>query len=104
VSGETSAAGAPWRSLSTIAKPGEPVERDPLDRGQRRGLGREPHEQVVDRGGIPLGLEQHAALVVQHPSVEGELPRQPVHERPEADALHRAFDARPHPPALAHQS
>ena len=46
------------------------------------------------RSGLALHLHQHAALVVEHEPVERQLARQPVHERPEADALHHALDPR----------
>ena len=53
MSGETAAAGAPRLSLATISKPlvpGRPerVARDPLDRGERRRLGRQPRQKALD--------------------------------------------------------
>ena len=75
--------------------------RDPLDRGERRRLAGEPLEERVDRRRLALGLQQHAALVVEHPAREPQLAGEAVHERPEPDALHRPLHARADPPPRA---
>ena len=46
--------------------------------------------------GVALDLDHRAALVVAHEPVEPQLARQPVHVRPEADALDDALDPDPH--------
>jgi hypothetical protein len=70
---------------------------DPVERGQRRRLGRQPGEHGGDRRAVALDLDHHAAPVVAHEAVEPQFGRQSVHEGPEADALHDALDADPHP-------
>ena len=102
-SGETRAAGAPRRSLSTMAKPLSPMAgsssastRSTVASGRR--VGAQAHQQRVDRPRVALGLEQHPALVVQHPPGQAELGRHAVDEGPEPDPLHGALDARPHAP------
>ena len=49
------------------------LHRHRLDRRQRRRVGAQPREQLVDRGGRALDLEHHPALVVQHPAAERQL-------------------------------
>ena len=60
-----------------------------LDRRERRRLLGEPAQEAVDRAVAALDLDEHAALVVEHEAREVELGREPVHERAEADPLHR---------------
>ena len=95
----TGAAASPALVLATIRKSARPPRaarpRDALDDRQRRRLGAEPREEGVHRRRLALDLQHHAALVVEHPAAERQLGRQPVHVRPEADALHHALDTRP---------
>ena len=77
---------------------GQLLRVDALDCGQGRRVGAQAHQQGVDRPRIALGLEQHPALVVQHPPRQAELGRHAVDEGPEPDPLHGALDARPHAP------
>ena len=44
----------------------ERLGRDPLDRGERRRLERQPGQEALDRVGRRLHLDHHAARVVQH--------------------------------------
>ena len=67
-----------------------------LDLRQRRRVGGQAREQRLDRRRLALRLDHRAALVVAHEPGEPQLTRQPVHERPEADALNDALDPYPH--------
>ena len=69
---------------------------DALDDRERRGFARQPGEEAEHGVGAPVHLEHDAALVVEHEPAELLLAREPVDERPEADALHDALDARAH--------
>ena len=66
---------------------------DPLDRGQRRRLERQPGEEALDGLGRRLDLDHHAARVVEHVAGHAQLAGQPVDVGPEADALDRPLDA-----------
>ena len=105
MSGETCASGVPDRALWTIPKPFSPRGgtgscSTPSITAAGRRLGGQPGEQRVDRVGRALDLDDRAAGVVAHEPVEPELDGQPVHVRPEADALDDALHAHPHAPAI----
>ena len=105
MSGETCASGVPDRALCDDPEALLPARRhglvlDALDHGGRRRLGRQPGEQRVDRVGRALDLDHRAAGVVAHEPVEAQLDGQPVHVRPEADALDDALHPHPHAPAI----
>ena len=84
------------RELALPAR-GERPAAHVLDGGERRGLARQPGEEPLDRVGRALDLEHHPALVVADPAGEPLVVREPEHVGPEADALHRALDARAGP-------
>ena len=69
---------------------------DALDDRERRRFTGEPGEEAEHGVRPPIHLEHDTALIVEHEPAELLLAREPVHERPEADALHDALDARAH--------
>jgi hypothetical protein len=72
----------------------ERLRRHRLDARERRGLGAQRSRERVERQAFALGLDHDPAAVVQHEAAELVPPCEPVHERPEADALHDAPNAK----------
>ena len=69
-----------------------------LDRARAGACSRSAWAKSLERGWSPSDLDHDAAPVVEHEAAEAALGGEPVHERPEADALHDAADD--DPPAL----
>ena len=63
-----------------------------LDHGKRRRLVLQQEDELADRGLGPLGLDDHAVLVVQYVAREPQLERGAIDEGPKADALDRPGD------------
>ena len=85
---------------AALARRGDVARPHRLDRRQRRRLLGEPAQEAVDRAVAALDLDEHAPLVVEHEAREVELGREAIHERAEANPLHRPLDPgadAPHP-------
>ncbi len=76
-----------------LAGRGDVLDRHAADVGQRRRVGAQPLDEGRDGLGRALGLDEHAALVVEDPARDAELVGEPVDEGPVAHALHGAVDA-----------
>src|SRR5262249_58252564 len=78
--------------------------RDPLDPGQRGRVTFQRGKELlhIRRGALDLG--EYAVGVVAHMAAEAESGRQRVDERPEPDALDRAFHPDRHPHARSAHS
>ena len=88
--------------LSTMRKPRSPTaacghDLDAVDAGQRRRARRPAAARSrLTAGGLTLDLDEHAVVVVADVARRGRgAIGQPVHERPEAHALHDAAHAHP---------
>ena len=66
---------------------------DRLDPGEGRGFVLQARPETRNR--LTEQIDGHALAVIVDRSGQAELCRQPVHERPEADALHDARHAQP---------
>ena len=74
-----------------------------LDPRQRRRLGAQRLHHPLQRLRRALGLDHHPGAVVADEPAQIQVAGQPVHEGPEAHALHDPFDAHPDPhSALLH--
>ena len=69
--------------------------------GHGIGLERQAQEEALDLVRAALHLEQHAAVVVQHPARELELLGEAKDVGPKADPLHRALDPGANAPGRA---
>ena len=101
-----SASGVPPALLSAIrnsASPsrGQGLRGDLIDRRERGKLADEARHEPLDPLGASLDLEQHAVLIVEHIAAKRLLVGEPVHERPEPDALDGAAHTRSDPQAAA---
>ena len=87
---DTEGAAAPGRELVGRRA------RDALDHGRGRGLGAQAVEQALERGGAADRLDHDAGAIVPDRTLQPEAVRQPIHEGPEAHALHDPGDAQAH--------
>ena len=69
-----------------------PARFDPIDHGELRRLVRQLVQKALQRGALPLELQQHAGGAVADRAAQPELPHLPVHEGAETDALHDPVD------------
>ena len=91
---------APQGALPDLEAP-QPSERElphahPLHHREWRRLRLQPLEEALHRMRVRLGLDHDSARVVEHVPADAKLRRQPVHERPEAHALHGSLHTRAH--------